>query len=259
MKKALAALGVSVGVFGGGVAGFLVTSNASSVGAVAPLATDAPPTTAGGNAPGAGATDPAGDRTAWIDTALAPLVKAGTITQDQADKVKAALQAAGPMGHRGGPGFGGIGRGGMGGAELDAVAKALNMTTADLQTAIKAGTSIADLAKKQNVELQTVIDAAVAPIKAKFDQAVTAGKLTQAQADTQLKNLTSRLTDFLNGKLPTGEGGWGGMGGFGPGGFGPGMGGHHRGGPGRPGGPAGPGDADAPNPAPAATRLPFRS
>ena len=45
--------------------------------------------------------------------------------------------------------------------------------------------------KSKNVEPQTVIDALVAEAKARLAGAVTAGKLTQAQADTRLTDETT--------------------------------------------------------------------
>jgi hypothetical protein len=45
---------------------------------------------------------------------------------------------------------------------LDAAAKALDMPVADLKAELKAGKSIADVAKEKNVDLQKVIDAIVA-------------------------------------------------------------------------------------------------
>jgi len=237
MKRVLAVIGVTAGVIGGGAAGFIATSgggsvSAAGVSAVAPRATtvgSTDTTVAGSADPGADAPD----RSARLAEILAPLVADGTITQAQADKVIAALQAAGPMG-RGdgdhmGPGMGDHMGPGMGGwfgdigSGLEAVATSLKMTTAEVMTALQAGTSIADLATKQGVAVQTVIDAAVASVKQHLTDEVAAGDHTQAEADAILAKVTDAVTAMVNGKLPAlGDlGGLPGMGGMG------GMGGHH--------------------------------
>jgi len=105
-------------------------------------------------------------------------------------------------GHRGGPGGGhGMFGGGPNEAVSDAsvVAKAIGITEADLDTALQGGTSVADVAKAHNVAVQTVIDALVADGRTEIAAAVTAGTMTQAQADTELANLTQRVTDQVNG------------------------------------------------------------
>ena len=83
-----------------------------------------------------------------------------------------------------------FGRGGglgCGQAGLDAAAKALNMTSADLQTQLRGGASLSDLATKANVKLADVeaaIDAACkTAAKATIEAAVTAGTLTRDKAD----------------------------------------------------------------------------
>ncbi len=159
------------------------------------------------------------DAGAWIKNVLDNLVKAGTITQAQADAVTKALQDAKPMlehgpGGRGGPG----GRFGAGLA-LDAAAKVLGVTVDELRTELQSGKTVAEIAKAHGIDVQKVIDGLAADAKTKLDEAVKAGRITQEQADTRLKEMTDRLTKLVNEKLPvppTGDG--------------------HRGGPGRRGG-----------------------
>ena len=60
-----------------------------------------------------------------------------------------------------------------GAAVLDAVAKALNMTTADLKQQLSDGkTTIADIAKQRNVDINTVIDAIVGVARSRAEQFV---------------------------------------------------------------------------------------
>ena len=133
-----------------------------------------------------------------------------------ADKVIAAIVAAGPvggpLGHRGPGGF----EGRIFGAGLDVVATTLGMTTDEVRTALESGQTIADLAVSKGKTAQDVIDAVVAAATTKINDAVTAGNLTQTQADKLIANLTTIATDFVNDvKLPGGPG-------FGPGFGGPG-------------------------------------
>lgn len=60
-----------------------------------------------------------------------------------------------------------------GAAVLDAVAKALNMTPADLKQQLSDGkTTIADIAKQRNVDINTVIDAIVGVARSRAEQFV---------------------------------------------------------------------------------------
>ncbi len=138
-------------------------------------------------------------------------VKDGTLTQAQADKIKEEAKngftGQGFPGGRGGPGKGHDGgRGGMEAmkATTDAAAKALGLTTAELQTELKAGKSIADVAKAKSVDVATVKTAMLAAIKTDLDAKVKAGTLTQAQADTAYQMATTHIDDVINhvGKGP---------------------------------------------------------
>jgi hypothetical protein len=98
-----------------------------------------------------------------------------------------------------------IGKGGRGGlgstAELEAAATALGMTSDELKTQLQAGAILADLADKAGVDLQRLRDAVetarLDELKANIAQAVTDGKITQAEADWQLKGLETGYTPGL--------------------------------------------------------------
>ena len=55
------------------------------------------------------------------------------------------------------------------------------------------------VAEAKGVDLQKVIDAIVAADTAEIEAAVTAGTMTQAQADERLANLEQHVTDEVNG------------------------------------------------------------
>lgn len=157
------------------------------------------------------------DRSARLTEVLQPLVDDGTITADQLTAIIAALDAAGPMG-RAGDGPGGRGMG-MGGDGLTAVAEVLGLTEADLQTALQGGQTLSEIAADQGVEVQTVIDTLVTAAGAHLAEHVTAGDLTQEEADAKLAELTTRISDAVanGGPLGGGRGGeMGGRGGHGP-------------------------------------------
>lgn len=139
---------------------------------------------------------------ATIDEAL----KNQDITKTQADRLRQEVQngqygffgrglggdrgpGMGGMGGRGmdGPGMDGPGMGdrGFGGGQaiFDAAAKALGLTTADLQTQLRSGQTLEAIAKTKNVDIKTVQAAMLTALKTQLDQDVKAGRITQAQAD----------------------------------------------------------------------------
>ena len=124
---------------------------------------------------------------------------------------------------------GGEGRGGKMGAHLEAAATALGMTSDELKAALADGSSLADVAASKKVAVQKVIDAIVADEKAEIAQAVTDGKLTQAQADALQAKVVEHVTAIVNGERPAplfGRGDHGGRGGHGGRGDHGGRGGH---------------------------------
>lgn len=200
MGKKLAIIGLSAGLIGGGAAGLAFTGSAGLAGAQTETTTTAPATSSDA------AAKP--DRSARLAEVLAPLVTDGTITQAQADKVVAALDAAGPLGG------GGHGRGGRGGGPgAEAAATALGLTVEELRTELQGGKTIAEVATDKGVELSTVTDAMLAAQTEHLAEEVAAGKITQAQADERLSGAAERIAARVNGELP--EGGHGGPGGRG--------------------------------------------
>jgi len=128
------------------------------------------------------------------------LLKDGKITQQQADAMKARINAGqglGPMG-----GFG-LRPGGFKGdralmqelatAEANAVASALHMSPADLKSALRSGKSLSDLEAQQKVSDGAVKAAVKSAAKGVLDKAVKAGTITQAQEDAILSRVGSGL------------------------------------------------------------------
>jgi hypothetical protein len=148
-------------------------------------------------------------------------VKAGTITQAQADAEKTELTQRATDQANGSFKGGGHGKGGLGGpgghneavSDTSVVAKAIGISEADLLTALNGGQTVAQVASAHNVALQVVIDALVADGQAELDAAVKAGTITQAQANAEKTELIQRATDQANGNFQGGGHGKGGLGG----------------------------------------------
>jgi polyhydroxyalkanoate synthesis regulator phasin len=127
-----------------------------------------------------------------IREALEGLVDDGSITADQADEVAGTLSDAGLGGGRG-HGHGGERLG------LATAAEALGMTEDELRTALEPeGTTLADVAEAQDVDVDTLIDALVEAQQERIAQAVEDGRLTQDEADERLADLEDRVTERVN-------------------------------------------------------------
>jgi hypothetical protein len=112
----------------------------------------------------------------------------------------------------------------MGQEALNAAAQKLGMTAQDLMTELRSGKTLADVAKEKSVSAGDLKTAIVNAVDAQIDQAVTAGKLTQSQADN-IKAQVAKIDLTKPFGMGIGRGGQ-----FGPGmgngwPFGPGMGG----------------------------------
>ena len=152
-------------------------------------------------------------------TVLAELVKAGTITQAQADAIskkfddlkakmdtnRAAHKAEHEARHA---------------AREALVASTLGIDAATIKSRLVAGESLATIA---GAKKDALIAALVADETKRIDAAVTAGKLTAAQATTLKSTLTAHITEEVNSARPMGpmgggKGDRGGKGGRGHGG-----------------------------------------
>ena len=98
------------------------------------------------------------------------------------------------------------GRGGHHGGErlgLETAAEALGMTEDELRTALEPdGTSLADVAEDQGVDVVTLVDALVQAQQDRIAQAVEDGRLTQEEADERLADLEERVTERVNSDAP---------------------------------------------------------
>lgn len=83
-------------------------------------------------------------------------------------------------------------------AHLDVAAEAIGVTPVELRTALRDGRSIAQVAQSKDVDVQKVVDALVADARSRLAAKVTAGELTQAEADEKAARLTERVTALVN-------------------------------------------------------------
>ena len=160
-------------------------------------------------------TNPISHRLAELRNALSGLVSDGTLTKAQADKVATTLDSKlrrrGPDGRRGGPGRE------LFMQERAAAAKVLGLTPEQLRTQLQSGKSLADVAKAQKVDVNTLVSTLVTVAKDQIAVDVKAGRLTQARADMISAELTQRITDRVNQVRPDhGPGDRGGPGHDGP-------------------------------------------
>jgi hypothetical protein len=145
-------------------------------------------------------------------------VASGKHTQAEADAKLAAFTARIDTfvnNIRPGKGMGGKGMGRHGAPKFatEGLAGVLKLTVAEMNTQLKSGKTLADIAKAQNVD--------IAAVKAQLLKDYTAKE--QAEVDAKIAAFTTRLDDIVNGVRPAagpGMGGKGGRGGHGHGGRG---------------------------------------
>ena len=161
----------------------------------------------------------AGQISPELTSALKDLVSKGTLTQAKSDAITAAIKAE--MANHiamGGMRDGGPMGGGFMNSNKDAVITAtLGIDATTLHTRLAAGDSLATIA---GAKKDALIAALVADETKQIDAAVTAGKLTAAQATTIKADLTAHVTAEVNATGMGRMGGMGGMGGRGHGGHG---------------------------------------
>ena len=131
---------------------------------------------------------------AEVVAVLTALVTKGTITQAQADAITAALTAAE------------VARPAMPlGADKEArlalISSTIGVDTATIKTRLAAGETLAAIA---GAKKDALITALVADETKRIDAAVTAGKLTAAQATTLKSTLSAHVTTEVNSVRPMG-------------------------------------------------------
>jgi len=149
-----------------------------------------------------------------IGQTLNDAVKNGDLTQKQADAIKArtsgqtcpvgapGLIKPGGPGVPGGPGGfrGGVGRHGFGG--LDEYARALGISTAELQQDLRSGKTLKDVAASKGMDEAAFRSKLASVTKADLDTQVKDGNLTQKQEDAILQRLQNGPIPFWDSTFP---------------------------------------------------------
>ena len=149
-----------------------------------------------------------GPRGLDLTATLSALVAKGTITQAQADAIVAAANAAKAAADALKPAKPDHA------ATLALISTTIGIDSATIQSRLAAGETLGAIA---GAKKDALITALVADETKRIDAAVTAGKLTAAQATTLKANLTAHVTEEVNSTRPVGPMG-GGKGGRGHGG-----------------------------------------
>jgi len=158
--------------------------------------------------PMVGALGKKGDQGAGLATVLSTLVKAGTITQAQADAITAAATAA-RSAHE-------ANKGANRAAHQALIATTIGKSATEIQTGLAAGQSLGVIAGDKRAALITAL---VADETKRIDAAVAAGKMTATQATTLKAGLTTHVTakvDAVRPAMGPGMGKGGHKGGHGP-------------------------------------------
>ncbi|HMJ03520.1 MAG TPA: hypothetical protein VK506_11290 [Conexibacter sp.] len=130
-------------------------------------------------------------------------VRAGRLTQQQADRMKQAIRQHGlPLGGPGGPGFGppDVMFHGPIGPGLDAAADYLGLTRAELGRRLMNGRSLAQIARAEGKSVDGLEQAIVDAAEADLDRAVADGDLSDAQRDELLRRLREHVDELVAGK-----------------------------------------------------------
>lgn len=128
-------------------------------------------------------------------------VEDGRLTEEQGRELKERIDA-------GEVPFFGVGRGfhkhfhAPFHAKLEAAAEYLGMTQTQLEEALEDGKTLAQVAKDQGKAVDGLVDALVEGAEQKLQDAVEAGRLTEAEKSEMLDGLRDRITDLVNGRFP---------------------------------------------------------
>jgi len=95
------------------------------------------------------------------------------------------------------------------GAGLDVAASYLGVTEAELRESLRGGDTLAEIAVGEGRSVDGLVDALVADARDRLDDAVEAGRLTEARREQLAADLEERITALVNGERPAFRGRWG--------------------------------------------------
>ncbi|MGC5326158.1 hypothetical protein [Brevibacillus sp. SYSU BS000544] len=145
---------------------------------------------------------------------LETAVKDGKLTQEQATQMKEKMteRITDMVNNTHPKGFKDVKMWGHGFKDNKELFDLLKLDAEKLQTELKAGKSLAEIAKAQGIAVEKVVELLVKQHEAQLETAVKDGKLTQEQATKMKEKMTERVTSMVNNTHPKGDGigkGWG--------------------------------------------------
>lgn len=90
-------------------------------------------------------------------------------------------------------------RNGRRGNKLGTVAEVIGITAEELRAELQDGSTIADVAEANGVDVDDVVDAIIAEKSERLDAKVEAGDITAEEAAEKLERKTERITNKVNG------------------------------------------------------------
>ena len=135
-------------------------------------------------------------------------VESGELSDSEATELRGRLEAGEVPLLRGLHGSGGH-RGAHPGAGLDAAATYLGVTEAELRESLRSGDTLAEVAEEQGKSVEGLVAALVAEARARLDDAVESGRLTEARRDELAEGLEESITALVDGERPAFRGGFG--------------------------------------------------
>lgn len=123
--------------------------------------------------------------------------QAGTIAARAAEALPAFMENAGAHPRFGGGNFGDRARG-IQFHGLATAADVIGIEPADLAATLRSGQTVAEVATENGVDPQAVIDALVAELNGRVDQAVADGRITEDRAAQMKANAVEKFTAFVN-------------------------------------------------------------
>jgi AraC-like DNA-binding protein len=142
-------------------------------------------------------------KSAFLDR-LNAAVKAGRLTQAQADQMKQRLENGAPFPFPPGPRPFGRGLGPHAGGPagtLGAAAQYLGISDAELASDLRHGQTLAQVARARGKSVSGLEQAITTATKTRLDEAVADGRITKAQENELLNRLSARIGNRVNRPL----------------------------------------------------------
>ena len=130
-------------------------------------------------------------------------VKDGRLTKQMGEAMKKRIDAGAVPLFGLGPRFDREhGRGFFFHGKLEAAAMYLGMSEEQLRDALSNGKTLAQVARDHGKSVDGLVDAMLANVQQKLDDAVKAGRLTNAERNDMVAGLKKRITNLVNGRFP---------------------------------------------------------